>query len=72
MLAPSQAGATACFLRELLLTPCPFVEAVEEDFRRCIEVHFQDVGLVVPVVPGGNAVPTATLLQAVQESQQGR
>ncbi len=41
-----QAGALAGFLKDLLLTDVPYADLVEADFKRCIEVHFQDIGKV--------------------------
>lgn len=48
-----QAGATAAFLRELLLTPgCKAPGAVEADLQRCLELHFRDMPQLVPQQPG--------------------
>mmetsp|Transcript_34133 Transcript_34133/g.61545 ORF Transcript_34133/g.61545 Transcript_34133/m.61545 type:complete len:218 (+) Transcript_34133:104-757(+) len=47
-----QAGAIASFLRELLLTDCPYASHVESDFQQCMQVHFRDVPFVVPIEPG--------------------
>lgn len=36
-----QAGAMAGFLREMLLVDTPYVAGVQQDFARCMELHFQ-------------------------------
>jgi hypothetical protein len=48
-----QAGATAAFLRELLLSPlCTASAAVEADMQRCLEMHFKDMPQLLPEQPG--------------------
>lgn len=48
-----QAGATAAFLRELLLSPlCSAPAAVEADMQRCLEMHFKDMPQLLPEQPG--------------------
>lgn len=47
-----QAGALAAFLRELLLGPCPYAEALEADMQRCMELHFAEMPALVPGLPG--------------------
>lgn len=36
-----QAGAMAAFLKELLLADSPYAEGVQEDFVRCMQIHFR-------------------------------
>jgi hypothetical protein len=59
ILTPLQAGAIASFLRELVITDCPYADSIMDDLRRVLEVHFQDMASIVPARPG----PT---FQAVQ------
>jgi hypothetical protein len=48
-----QAGATAAFLRELLLSPlCSAPAAVEADMQRCLDMHFGDMPQLLPEQPG--------------------
>jgi hypothetical protein len=48
-----QAGATAAFLRELLLSPlCSAPAAVEADMQRCLDMHFKDMPQLLPEQPG--------------------
>ncbi|GBF98682.1 hypothetical protein Rsub_11396 [Raphidocelis subcapitata] len=61
-----QAGALAAFLRELLLAPCPYADALEADMQRCLEVHFADMPALVPALPG--ALPQEHLAQLAAQS----
>lgn len=54
-----QAGATASFLRELLMSQCPYAAELESDMRRCMDIHFQDMPSLVPTAPGN--LPPGTL-----------
>eukprot|EP00877_Chromochloris_zofingiensis_P014362 jgi/Chrzof1/917/Cz01g33160.t1 len=47
-----QAGALAAFLRELMMTACPYVEHIQEDLQRCLDLHFQEMPALVPNEPG--------------------
>ncbi len=38
---PPQAGALASFLKDLLMTDIPFAEPLQNDFARCMRIHFQ-------------------------------
>ncbi|KAF8063829.1 hypothetical protein HT031_003686 [Scenedesmus sp. PABB004] len=50
---PFAAGATASFLRELLLSPgCAAPAAVEADLQRCLDMHFRDMPQLIPEAPG--------------------
>lgn len=62
----------AAFLKELLLAVASssYAQYVEADFKRCMEIHFADIGKVVPAQPGPNAEPSPTLLAALQQAQQ--
>jgi len=64
-----QAGALVSFLKELLLSDVSSPHLVEADFRRCVEVHFADIGSVVPEVPGSHAEPPASLVEALEQSK---
>lgn len=66
-LAVMQAGAIASFLRELLLSNCQYADMVQQDFQRCMQIHFSDIGGVIPPVPGPPAQPPQTLLDAQQQ-----
>ncbi len=61
-----QAGALAAFLKDLLLTDIPKPDLIEAEFRRCIEIHFADIGTVIPELPGGHAEPPQSLLDALE------
>jgi len=67
-----QAGAIAAFLKELLLSTCPYVDLIQEDFKRCIEIHFEDIAKVVPDTPGASAEPPASLLAAAGQAPAGQ
>ena len=66
----SQAGSIASFLKDLMLSSVPYSDLVEADFRRCIEMHFADIGKVVPQLPGPPAEPPATLVAAAAAAAQ--
>ncbi|KAG1659089.1 hypothetical protein FOA52_013735 [Chlamydomonas sp. UWO 241] len=65
-----QAGALAAFLKELLLSNVASPQLVEDDFRRCIEVHFNDIASVVPQHEGTHAEPPQSLLDALERRNQ--
>mmetsp|Transcript_4962 Transcript_4962/g.8639 ORF Transcript_4962/g.8639 Transcript_4962/m.8639 type:complete len:228 (+) Transcript_4962:32-715(+) len=56
-----QAGAIAAFLKDLLMTDIPYVAPIQQDFARCIHIHFQDMPNVVPALPGPIVTPSAAL-----------
>lgn len=56
-----QAGAIASYLREMLLSDFPYADAIEQDFKHCMEIHFRDVASVIPVSPGLSAQPSPQL-----------
>lgn len=67
-----QAGAMAAFLKDLLMTvtATAYAKLLEADFRRCIELHFADIGRVVPEQPGPHAEPSPCLVAALEQQQQ--
>lgn len=63
-----QAGAMAGFLKDLLLSNTAYVDAVQQDFARCTEMHFQDMPGVIPKLPGTSITPPSSL--SAQPAQQ--
>lgn len=57
-----QAGAIASYLRELLMCNFPYANAIQQDFRHCLDIHFRDIAGVIPNVPGAPAQPPPQLL----------
>ncbi|MEW5317355.1 MAG: hypothetical protein WDW38_008659 [Sanguina aurantia] len=67
-----QAGALAAFLREVLLTSCPYFQLIQADFQRCVQLHFSIMPSIVPVQAGTSAEPSQHLINASQKSKDGR
>ena len=66
----TQAGALSSFLHDLLLTDTQYAHHIQKDYAACVQIHFRDMAVIVPPLPGAPVQPSVTLLGAEQRQQQ--
>jgi len=57
-----QAGALASFLKDLLMQNTRYAPSIEQDFAQCLDIHFKEMAVVMPLVPGRSVAPPASLM----------